>query len=111
LGNQPGRSGGHPHGLPTARGRNHDKSPTITPKRWQEVPPVAARRSSGETGASALICAVGLCRCSAARPSSQQQPQGVHLSKPKEDAIVLEGTVIEPLPNAVFRVELENGHK
>ena len=26
------------------------------------------------------------------------------------DAIELEGTVIEPLPNAMFRVELENGH-
>ena len=51
------------------------------------------------------------------------QPRGVHrpsnhkdfwrsaLPKPKEDAIVLEGTVIEPLPNAMFRVELENGHK
>lgn len=23
----------------------------------------------------------------------------------------MEGTVIEPLPNAMFRVELENGHK
>ena len=33
------------------------------------------------------------------------------LAKPKEDAIVLEGTVVEPLPNAMFRVELENGHK
>jgi translation initiation factor IF-1 len=32
-------------------------------------------------------------------------------AKPKEDAIVLEGTVIEPLPNAMFRVELDNGHK
>jgi translation initiation factor IF-1 len=29
----------------------------------------------------------------------------------REDAIELEGTVIEPLPNAMFRVELENGHK
>lgn len=28
----------------------------------------------------------------------------------KGDAIELEGTVIEPLPNAMFRVELENGH-
>ena len=37
--------------------------------------------------------------------------QEVHLPKPKEDAIVLEGTVVEPLPNAMFRVELENGHK
>jgi translation initiation factor IF-1 len=30
---------------------------------------------------------------------------------PKEDAIEVEGTVIEPLPNAMFTVELENGHK
>ncbi len=30
---------------------------------------------------------------------------------PKEDAIEVEGTVVEPLPNAMFRVELENGHK
>ncbi len=35
----------------------------------------------------------------------------VHLPKPKEDTIVMEGTVVEPLPNAMFRVELENGHK
>ena len=29
----------------------------------------------------------------------------------KEDAIQMEGTVIETLPNTMFRVELENGHK
>jgi len=29
----------------------------------------------------------------------------------KEGAIELEGTVLEPLPNAMFKVELENGHK
>ncbi len=29
----------------------------------------------------------------------------------KQDAIELEGTVVEPLPNAMFRVELENGHQ
>lgn len=29
----------------------------------------------------------------------------------KEDIIEVEGTVVEPLPNAMFRVELENGHK
>jgi len=33
------------------------------------------------------------------------------LAKPKEDAIVLEGTILESLPNAMFRVELDNGHK
>ena len=30
---------------------------------------------------------------------------------PKKDAIEIEGTVTEPLPNAMFRVELQNGHK
>ena len=30
---------------------------------------------------------------------------------PKEDAIEVEGTVVEPLPNAMFRVQLEGGHK
>jgi translation initiation factor IF-1 len=29
----------------------------------------------------------------------------------KEGAIELEGIVVEPLPNAMFKVELENGHK
>jgi len=29
----------------------------------------------------------------------------------KDDIIEVEGKVIEPLPNAMFRVELENGHK
>ena len=30
---------------------------------------------------------------------------------PKEPPVQVEGTVIEPLPNASFRVELENGHR
>ena len=29
----------------------------------------------------------------------------------KEDAIKLEGTVVEMLPNTMFRVELPNGHR
>jgi translation initiation factor IF-1 len=29
----------------------------------------------------------------------------------KEDAIEVQGTVVEPLPNAMFRVVIENGHK
>lgn len=30
---------------------------------------------------------------------------------PKEDVILLEGKVVEALPNAMFRVELETGNK
>ena len=29
----------------------------------------------------------------------------------KEEAIEVEGAVVEPLPNAMFRVQLETGHK
>ncbi|HTL60959.1 MAG TPA: translation initiation factor IF-1 [Nitrospira sp.] len=30
---------------------------------------------------------------------------------PKEDIIEIQGSVLETLPNAMFRVQLENGHK
>ena len=46
-------------------------------------------------------------RCIPAAPISLE----VHLPKPKEDAIVMEGEVVEPLPNAMFKVRLENGHE
>ena len=29
----------------------------------------------------------------------------------KSDVIEIEGTVVEKLPNTMFRVELENGHR
>jgi len=58
--------------------------------------------------ASLLIRPFGLSR---ARTQVDSKSEVRTLAKPKEDAIVLEGTVIEPLPNAMFRVELENGHK
>ncbi len=29
----------------------------------------------------------------------------------KQDVIELEGTVLDTLPNAMFKVELENGHR
>ncbi|HKM39238.1 MAG TPA: translation initiation factor IF-1 [bacterium] len=32
------------------------------------------------------------------------------MAKNKGDSIEVDGTVVEPLPNAMFRVELENGH-
>jgi translation initiation factor IF-1 len=36
---------------------------------------------------------------------------GVTKYMAKEEAIEVEGTIIEPLPNAMFQVELDNGHK
>lgn len=33
------------------------------------------------------------------------------MGKKKDDVIEVEGIILEPLPNAMFRVELDNGHK
>ena len=32
-------------------------------------------------------------------------------SMAKEESIAVEGKIVEPLPNAMFKVELENGHQ
>ncbi len=45
------------------------------------------------------------------RRRGQQSPEESAGKKLKDDAIEVEGTVVEPLPNAMFRVELENGHR
>jgi translation initiation factor IF-1 len=42
------------------------------------------------------------------KPPSEANPKD---GNPKEDAIEVMATVIEPLPNAMFRVELENKHQ
>jgi len=36
--------------------------------------------------------------------------RGSHLAKQKEEAIEVEGEVVEALPNTMFKVELDNGH-
>jgi translation initiation factor IF-1 len=43
-----------------------------------------------------------------ARPETVTDQEG---RLPKEDSVEVEGTVVESLPNAMFRVELPNGHK
>jgi translation initiation factor IF-1 len=45
------------------------------------------------------------------RATTTHSSRRTALPKPKDDAIVFEGTILESLPNAMFRVELENGHK
>ncbi len=47
------------------------------------------------------------------RPNGQRQNVAVSEAEPRESsaAVELEGTVKEKLPNALFRVELSNGHE
>lgn len=41
---------------------------------------------------------------------SLQSREGKDLAKEKEDVIEVEGTVVEALPNAMFKVQIEGGH-
>lgn len=43
-------------------------------------------------------------------PERKRNTSGASGQKPTKEVIELEGTVLETLPNAQFRVELENGH-
>jgi len=45
------------------------------------------------------------------RSAGQPKKKSAGQTVKKEEAIEVEGTVVEPLPNAMFRVELEAGHK
>jgi translation initiation factor IF-1 len=68
-------------------------------------------------GVVSLVAGLSTCATAAmvlsARASSRvaRALLSGEVSLPKDDAIEVEGTVMEPLPNAMFRVQLENGHK
>jgi translation initiation factor IF-1 len=47
---------------------------------------------------------------SGAREETDSEQIAEDMAK-KDGAIEVEGRVVEPLPNATFRVELENGHR
>ena len=44
-------------------------------------------------------------------PSTPGAPPAVAPRRSKTDAITVDGTVMDALPNAMFTVELDNGHK
>jgi translation initiation factor IF-1 len=46
-----------------------------------------------------------------ARTKKASAEKAAKTATPKEEAIEVEGTIVEPLPNAMFRVELTNGHR
>ena len=45
------------------------------------------------------------------KKKKKKEDEEVQERKPKEDVIEVSGVVLEPLTNAMFRVELENEHK
>jgi len=71
------------------------------------IPPIASPVGPWARAPGAVITRPSENTSARAQPDNEESP----LATPKEDAIVLEGTIVESLPNAMFRVELENGHK
>ena len=63
------------------------------------------RRASRTSGPGAVAC-LGTTNIEYAQPSRNAEDMAK-----KDGAIEVEGRVVEPLPNAMFRVELENGHR
>jgi len=53
---------------------------------------------------------VALCLVKTGYSTHQNEGRCNRMGK-KDGAIELEGTIMESLPNAMFRVELDNGHK
>jgi translation initiation factor IF-1 len=55
------------------------------------------------------------CSASPVAAADAEQPEATEdlrkVMAKKDGAIEVEGRVVEPLPNAMFRIELENGHK
>ncbi|AGZ52324.1 translation initiation factor IF-1 [Mycobacterium kansasii ATCC 12478] len=57
----------------------------------------------------AHVCSPGGC-CAEPGALTRSEDRQNAMAK-KDGAIEVEGRVVEPLPNAMFRIELENGHK
>ena len=78
--------------------------------------PLGSLKESGGSGPSIVFLEPSRLDSAAAPQylgvlSARPNPRWCTVAKPKDDTILVEGVVVEPLPNAMFRVELENGHK
>ena len=78
--------------------RRKSGDPVVFGGRFQASPPPRHLRLGG-----IVVCARNL-----ARPTRSTEAEDMGK---KDGAIELEGTITESLPNAMFRVELDNGHK
>ena len=75
---------------------------------------VTSERTSDTGDMSRKSSGIGLCDSvgfwHTAAPITKHLNLGSTSILAKEDHIEMEGTVVETLPNTMFRVELENGH-
>jgi translation initiation factor IF-1 len=74
------------------------------------VPEKAGENSIVEPGQAGMLVPLDAIREIMARPIREEKKKG-DSGNSKEDAIEVMATVVEPLPNAMFRVELENKHQ
>lgn len=73
---------------------------------------VGAATRTPAVGAEKALGKLNIRCCVAEEERTRSRKQRIAEDMPKKDgAIEVEGVVVEALPNAMFRVELENGHK
>ena len=81
------------------------------------MPAVAAGRGSADPRGGCRDQAIYVCPRPLFREAGRRTMKYSEIQRKAEDmakkdgAIEVEGKVVEPLPNAMFRVELSNGHK
>ena len=66
---------------------------------------------SSLTGATATVSAFGSRRRGPARRRDVSAENGAAVAPVKEETIEMDATVIEPLPNAMFKVQLQTGQE
>jgi translation initiation factor IF-1 len=74
------------------------------------LPPRLCRLSLASPTTCHHFAVVALCLGKTGYSTHQNEGRCNRMGK-KDGAIELEGTIMESLPNAMFRVELDNGHK
>lgn len=83
-------------GLHTSEDHVTDNAPTQQPRAGKDLHPEPACTKRHAQGV--------------ARVRAEPVKQHTECDLAKEEGISVEGTVVEPLKNAMFRVELDNGH-
>jgi translation initiation factor IF-1 len=85
---------------------------SVLEMRYPIVTPTAHGRGERLCPPVGAVTAPEVVSTGAVQQEQQEQQQRIAEDMGKKDgAIEVEGRVVEPLPNAMFRVELENGHR
>jgi len=82
----------------------------VSRRHWEPLRHVRTVTTAAGTSSSPGTTPSVISRGRPGTPTAVDEQTAEFMAK-KDGVLELEGTVVESLPNAMFRVELENGHK